>query len=483
MDPINRRSLLKGSALAAPVFFLRGLRSSPLSRVFGNACAPTAPTNRKLVVFFLRGGCDGVNLAIPGPNLDSTYTATRGALALPFSGSGRAIALTGSNFFVHPSLLKLRTSFEAGRAAFLHRIGNATSDRSHFKEMQIYETGKPGTTLDLIREGWATRLALAFQNQPVIGGASFSKKLQQLFRATPTSFLMPNLKTVYGDVNGASRDLVFAIDSSGAPPPEISNLSNRWASHFGTTSTVDTVADTLVRGSGDKLFDVIGDLATNLPNPIIHDEAAFPVDPNNIPPQGTEMMANLESAMHVLKHTDCQVAGLELGGFDTHQNHYSGLPHEGAYANLLTIVSHAMYHADQWAISNDAGNEYLFLAITEFGRTIAPNSTAGLDHGVGSCFIAVGHGVKSGVYNGTNSTSKPKDFGQAWDPIASQVNDPTYPDALTPKSDFRVVFAEILEKHFNLPRVGAGVTVDSVLPGYGGTIGTTPFDSLLDFLV
>lgn len=474
----TRRDLLKASAATAPFFLMpRGASA--------NAPGARVPAKRKLVLFFLRGGCDGVNMCIPSDALDSSYQTTRGTLAIPESYS---LPLAGTQFRLHPRMQNLRDLYGAGRAAFLHRVGNRGGDRSHFKEMQVVETGKPGHTSQLSNEGWVARLAATLGAQ-VLPAASFSSQLQQFFRGGASGALLPNLK-LYGSVESNSagvpfRPYEFRIDPTTAPALNLltgrpitglgTNLG--WRDNYNDIQNGDKDAMRLVRKSGSSFFDIEDLLASKLPSELGHDEMLFPQsDPNPpanrlIPARGYELMSHLESAMHVLEETSCQVAGVEIGGWDTHQAHAipnaAGAMVDGAHADLLEVLSYAMKSAD--AFVQSSSHEYLFLAVTEFGRTIKPNSADGLDHGVGACYVAVGHGVQPGVH-----------MRGAWDSIGGQATASNeYKDALEPKTDFRAVFAEVLQKHFGLPMTGAA-SVDSVLPGFASV--TRPAAAQLGFL-
>ena len=85
---------------------------------------------------------------------------------------------------------------------------------------------------------------------------------------------------------------------------------------------------------------------------------------------------------------DLETAQLNLGGWDHHSN--MG-PLNGQFAALFAELAQgleALYlDLDGTSVS------YTLLVQTEFGRRIAPNGSAGTDHGFGSCMIAMGPNV------------------------------------------------------------------------------------------
>jgi uncharacterized protein (DUF1501 family) len=96
------------------------------------------------------------------------------------------------------------------------------------------------------------------------------------------------------------------------------------------------------------------------------------------------------------------------------------------------------------------------IVVTEFGRTVAMNGTAGTDHGTGSVAFVVGGAVKGGRVISDWPGLRPVDLLQGRD--------------LRPTADLRSVFKAALVEHMG---VEPGHVDRNVFPG-GGEARPTP---------
>ncbi len=104
------------------------------------------------------------------------------------------------------------------------------------------------------------------------------------------------------------------------------------------------------------------------------------------------------------------------------------------------------------SLGQDAGRT-LTLAVTEFGRTARENGSRGTDHGHGSVILALGGGVSGGrVLLAGNQWPglRPGDLYQRRD--------------LAVTTDFRDVFAEVLDRHLGLQNPGDAIPGHRVDP-------------------
>src|ERR1700733_9391124 len=116
--------------------------------------AKSTAGNRRLVVVFLRGAVDGLNVVVPWA--DGRYYEARPTIAIPKPGQdGGALDLDGY-FGLHPALAPMLPSWQDKSLAFVHASGSPDPNRSHFDAQDFMETGTPGvrTTPD----GWMNRL-------------------------------------------------------------------------------------------------------------------------------------------------------------------------------------------------------------------------------------------------------------------------------------------------------------------------------------
>ena len=134
--------------------------------------AQTAPTvatqsvkqGKTLVVIFLRGGADGLNLIIPYQ--DAAYYKLRRQLAIPLPGKENGALDLDGYFGLHPRMKALAPLFASGEMVATHAVGYATNTRSHFEEQDTWETGVAGNTVN--SDGWLNRhLATSEGNGPI----------------------------------------------------------------------------------------------------------------------------------------------------------------------------------------------------------------------------------------------------------------------------------------------------------------------------
>src|SRR5713226_2609915 len=133
---ISRRAFLRRAAM---------LSASGIVLLGPNAwAARTLDTSskRRLIVVFLRGAVDGLNVVVP--HAESAYYDARPTIAIGRTGaSGGVIDLDG-HFGLHPALAPLQESWRDGTLAFVHACGSPDATRSHFDAQDFMESGTPG---------------------------------------------------------------------------------------------------------------------------------------------------------------------------------------------------------------------------------------------------------------------------------------------------------------------------------------------------
>lgn len=378
----------------------------------GQAHATT--TGRTLVVVFLRGGCDGLNMLVP--HGDSAYYKHRPTLniARP-SASNPLSALDLNGFFgFHPSMSALHGLYQQGWVAALPAVHYPSASRSHFEGQDIIENASalPSTS------GWLGRYLATL--------TSADKKAFALTAGLPRSLLGSVPVSAFGDLRGLNlaatkvdRDQIAAILSSEySKAPATSHPYDGRLRVAGQQLEVDRV----------ELQGADGLLVTN--------SAVYP---------NTYFGRQMRHAAALLKtRPGTELIALDLYGWDTHRWQGGGQP-EGIHSRLLSQLSDAItaFYTDLGSMTSGV----LTLAMTEFGRTAAENGSAGTDHGNASTWLAVGPMVKGGIHS----------VG-GWPGLAStQLDQGRY---LAQSTDYRDIYGEILARHL-------GVTnPSSLLAGY-----------------
>ena len=114
---ITRRQFLVGCSAA--IASLAGARLTSLA-----FASPLETFNTDiLVVVFLRGGCDGLNIVPPiaGPDRGH-YETARPVLKIPASGQNAALPLD-QQFGLHPAAAPLHELYQDGKLAIVHAAG------------------------------------------------------------------------------------------------------------------------------------------------------------------------------------------------------------------------------------------------------------------------------------------------------------------------------------------------------------------------
>jgi uncharacterized protein (DUF1501 family) len=125
---------------------------------------------------------------------------------------------------------------------------------------------------------------------------------------------------------------------------------------------------------------------------------------------------------------------VQTGGYDTHAGQNTNQAN-GAYTNLMGTLNDGLF-----AFYNDLRNRGLFddtliLQFSEFGRRINENGSAGTDHGAASVMMAMGGGVRGGIY-GTAASLR---VGNDNPTLENNSQDIRY------ETDFRSVYSKIID--------------------------------------
>src|SRR5271157_53251 len=388
---INRRKTLIGSA---SLFVAAALPN----------WASAATRDPRLIVILLRGGLDG--LAAVAPVGDPDFIRQRGALALQTSGDKAALPLD-AHFALNPALPTFKKLYDARQALFVQAVASPYRERSHFDGQDVLESGQP--TPGLIRDGWLNRFIAALPARGVRASG------EGLGVGATAPLILRGSAPVLG---WAPQNIAPASD----------DLASRLLDLYGQRDPVLQKA-----------------LAEGLHVEVLARDSGMGGDqrPRGGPDSVPGMRQAAQGAARLMRAPDGpRIAALSFEGWDTHVNEG---PVGGRLAQLLTGLDGAFDELQSGL--GDIWGSTIVVAVTEFGRTVRINGTAGADHGVGTLALLAGGAVKGGrgVY----------DWPGLADSKLYQTRD------LTPTTDLRAVLKGVLAEHFEAP---AGLLATNVFP-------------------
>jgi uncharacterized protein (DUF1501 family) len=386
---ITRRDFLKRSTLVAlapsiPAFLAETARS-----------ASAEPDSRVLVVIQLDGGNDGINTIVPFA--DEGYAKHRKALRLPKERLIRISDTVG----LHPSLAEAGKLLESGRLAIVQGVSYPNPSRSHFRSMAIWQSARLAAE-DQGGLGWLGR---ALDEQPPVAAASL------LIGSGPLPSALRGRRSIASALEKLDDiALPAGVDPRKAlltPAHKVSDLSSGGSdlTAFVRRSMLDayTTADRLAEiGKG-------ANTATGYP--------------------ATGLAQRLQTIARLIK------AGLGIRVYYTSQGTYDTHSFQlQTHSQLLGQLSGALKAFLDDLTAPGLRERVAVLMFSEFGRTVAENSSAGTDHGTAGPVLLAGN-VKAGLVGSTPSLVD---------------LDPKHGD-LRGAIDFRQVYATVLENWLGLP--------------------------------
>lgn len=313
-----------------------------------------ASAKHTLLVIFMRGAVDGLNVVVPHGSDD--YYARRPIVrvARPDQSNG-ALDLDGF-FGLHPSLAPLMPAWQSGQLAAVHAAGSPHASRSHFDAQAIMETGIQDPTATLT--GWLGRHIAATHSGPSASP----------FRAVAISAAAP--RSLQGPV----------------PPLALSEF-DRFNSIINQGD--DFLGAVQAMYGGDAVLDVQSRLSLDVLQAL---EAANPAA--LAPENGAEYANNAfsrslrKAAQLIRADMGSEFISVDIGGWDTHVNQNNAL------RNNLTTLANGLSSFMQDL--GEAMQRVTIVTMSEFGRRASENGSLGTDHGHGNAMLLLGAGVNGG---------------------------------------------------------------------------------------
>ncbi len=348
---MRRRQLLQSLAVTAGAGWLSrfaaGATSPPaIARPFGS-----------LVLVELKGGNDGLNTLIP--YADPAYYRLRPNLAV----AREQVLSLDEHLGLNPALEPLWPIWQDRQLALVLGVGYEEPNRSHFRSIDIWETGSDSH--EVLNEGWVSRwmpasargtedlpdaVVLGNADGPVRGGG-----LQVISLKTPEQVVREAARLEVSDTLSADREALAHI------------LAVRRQ----------------LRQTGSELKQYLAGF----------DDAALDLPKSPLGQQLKQVARMLLAGMKI------PVFQVRIGSFDTHNQQ------RARHDRLLAQLAEALAAFRQVLLAAGLWDEVVIMSYSEFGRRVAENAARGTDHGAAAPHFVLGGRVKGGLYGEQPSLS------------------------------------------------------------------------------
>jgi len=351
---VSRRKFVQLSALASASLlvpkFLKAFEYNPM---------PTAWSSEKvLVIIQLSGGNDGLNTIIPYRN--DIYYKSRPKLAID-----RATALAlNDEAGIHPALQQIKALYDEGHVSILNGVGYPRPDRSHFRSMDIWQTGSRAD--ELLTTGWIGRY----------------------LDENCTNCDSHNTRAIEVD-----DTLSLAMKGQGRSALAVSDVDKFYkaASDPFFKKMAATHAEAHENQLADYLYKTLHETVSSA-DYVFQQSKVYQTTqtyPDSALGKRMKMIGSLINA-----HADTKVYYVAHGSFDTHVGQMQ------RQEQLFKDLDHSIAALVADLKQNNRFSDVLIMTFSEFGRRVAQNASNGTDHGTANnMFMISGALKKAGLYN------------------------------------------------------------------------------------
>lgn len=352
--------------------FLRAFPGNPLS---------VSRSGKILIVLQLSGGNDGLNTIIP--HGDDIYYQKRPVLGIPASDVLKLNDVQG----LHPALAPIRELYDQGELSIINSVGYPDPNRSHFRSMDIWQSGSPAT--EAWSTGWIGRHLDTLVDKPAYHALEVDDGLSLSMKGELHSgFAMSSADRLRQAVNNRRfKSLPTAHATDG-------NLNYLYKTLTETTNAAGYLYEQSRTHKSKVSY------------------------PRNAFGKDLKQIAELVTA-----DTATNIYYASLGGFDTHAGQ------KGRQQRLLTQYAEGVAALVKDLKQNNLFDDVLIMTFSEFGRRLAQNGSGGTDHGTANNVMMIGGKLKkSGFYNASPNLSKLEN------------------EDLIHKVDFRSCYADVIDQ-------------------------------------
>lgn len=408
---ISRREMLRRSAALSALASAQLAWPAWMPRM---AFAQQKLPGDVLVVVFLRGGADGLNIIVP--HAEAEYYQARPRLAIPrpddTKADAKARALELDGFFgLNPAAGGLLPLFQGGQMVAVHATGSPDPTRSHFDAMSKMERGAPGS--NALNNGWIGRHLIATETgkNSLVRAFGWGDALQTSLRGAVSALSIKSIVDYHlkGRAHVADSMLKALNALYNADPGALKLAGEQTNAVLELVSRIN-VAE--YQPAGGAQYD---------------DQDDF-------------HMALMQTAALIKADVGLEVSAIDLGGWDTHKDQADDLTQY-----LTTLAAGlAAFQADMGVLMS----KITVVVMSEFGRRVQQNASRGTDHGHGGVMLVQGGHVAS------------KPVITEWPGLArEQLSD----GDLAITIDYRDVLSEILSVRVGNPQI------EAVFPGFTPT--------------
>lgn len=388
---LSRRQFLQGLGLMG--WYLSAPHELLLSAQAAEFAPRTPGKSKVLVLIQMAGGNDGLNTVVP--YADNTYYGVRPTIGIK---PDKVLRLNDS-FGFNPNMEELHKLYLDGKVAVIQGAGYPNPNRSHFRSIEIWQTGQP----DKIAEtGWLGRYldcADCTKNGNIFAAVNVDPTLPKTLLSHKS--MVPSVTNVF--------DFKFRTD-----PHYLQDRETQLRTFESIYSSFDSKrphAD-LLRKTGleaNKASDYLQKIVRAYRSDVKYPDGNFG--------NGLKFIAQM-----IAGGVDSRIFTVSLDGFDTHTNQLSG------QNRLLKQLSDGVgaFYAD--LKQHGAADDVVVFAFSEFGRRVAENNGRGTDHGTAAPVYVIGNAIKGGLYGDMPSLTN-LDAGD-----------------LKYTTDFRCVYATLLDR-------------------------------------
>lgn len=344
----NRRDFIKLSGFASASLFVPNF-------LLASSLPESLSRQKKLVVIQMSGGNDGLNCIIPYRN--DLYYKLRPTLAYR---SNELIALS-DDVGLNLQLAGIADLFFNGDVVMINNVGYPNPNRSHFRSMDIWQSGSDANSY--LNTGW----------------------LGRTLDAQCTNTVMPKPHTAI------EIDTSLSLALKGEKVSGFATNNMELLKSTTENKMIQRIAETGVDEHGENQVAYLYKQLASTYTSANYIYAQSKIYQNTTVYPDTQLGRQLKTiAELILAETDTNIYYVSMSGFDTHAMQ------RGQQERQLKQYNDAVKIFCDDLKAHHVFNDTLIMTFSEFGRRVEENGSRGTDHGTANNIYLIGGGLKQG---------------------------------------------------------------------------------------